>query len=69
MFFFFSKKKKGKYRSGEQIINIRRFDSKLTVITSKQRPRKLKMYGSDGRTHMFLLKVVYQSFLCMCCCF
>lgn len=29
----------------------------LHVITSKQRPRKLTIHGSDGAEYMFLLKV------------
>lgn len=31
-------------------------NSSLQVITSKQRPRKLQIIGSNGKEYMFLLK-------------
>jgi serine/threonine-protein kinase mTOR len=47
----------GTYKAGsENTVNISRFDKQLRVITSKQRPRKLKLYGSDGLEYPFLLK-------------
>eukprot|EP01080_Neovahlkampfia_damariscottae_P002252 gene2252-2426_t len=47
----------GTYRPGsDQIIKIHGFSPQLKVLTSKQRPRKLKIYGSDGIEYSFLLK-------------
>ncbi|KAI9272821.1 armadillo-type protein [Phascolomyces articulosus] len=46
----------GYYRSGEPIVRIARFNTSLTVIPSKQRPRKLTIVGSDGKDYMYLLK-------------
>ncbi|KAK9463121.1 armadillo-type protein [Lipomyces oligophaga] len=46
----------GTYQSGKAIIRIMRIDPTLTVITSKQRPRKLIIYGSDGKEYQFVLK-------------
>ncbi|XP_004346781.2 TOR pathway phosphatidylinositol 3-kinase TorA [Capsaspora owczarzaki ATCC 30864] len=46
----------GTYRPGEPINRIRAFGPQLTVITSKQRPRKLAIQGSDGRDCTYLLK-------------
>ncbi|CAK7565397.1 MAG: phosphatidylinositol kinase-related protein kinase tor1 [Sporothrix epigloea] len=46
----------GKYRSGQPVIRIMSFETTITVISSKQRPRKLNMNGSDGAGHTFLLK-------------
>ena len=46
----------GTYRAGQPIVKIQSFAPSLTVITSKQRPRKMTLNGSDGRTYMFLLK-------------
>ena len=37
-------------------VNIERFEPKLEVISSKQRPRKITMRGSDGNDYVFLLK-------------
>ncbi|GMR53581.1 hypothetical protein PMAYCL1PPCAC_23776, partial [Pristionchus mayeri] len=37
-------------------ITIYSFSSHLQVITSKQRPRKMSMRGSDGKEYFFLLK-------------
>ena len=41
---------------GEPVVTIAAFAPQLTVITSKQRPRKLTIHGSDGAEYMFLLK-------------
>lgn len=46
----------GTYRAGEDLVTIEAFNSTLTVIPSKQRPRKLTIKGSDGRNWEFLLK-------------
>ena len=46
----------GTYESGKPIIRIQSFTTKLTVIPSKQRPRKLALKGSDGRDYAYLLK-------------
>ncbi|KAL6771425.1 TOR1 [Auxenochlorella protothecoides x Auxenochlorella symbiontica] len=46
----------GTYIVGEAMVTIGSFRSQLHVITSKQRPRKLTILGSDGAEYMFLLK-------------
>jgi len=46
----------GTYRSGHPVVRIMSFETTLSVITSKQRPRKLIMNGSDGVPYTFLLK-------------
>ncbi|KAI8628398.1 TOR kinase [Xylariaceae sp. FL1651] len=46
----------GTYRSGAPIVRILSFETTFSVINSKQRPRKLNMTGSDGKTYAFLLK-------------
>ncbi|KAI9026899.1 armadillo-type protein [Hyaloraphidium curvatum] len=46
----------GTYKSNEPIVRIASFAPTLTVITSKQRPRKLTIKGSDGKDYQFLLK-------------
>ncbi|GAB1316207.1 phosphatidylinositol kinase-related protein kinase tor1 [Madurella fahalii] len=46
----------GTYRSGQEIVRIMAFDGTFNVISSKQRPRKLDIVGSDGKTYTFLLK-------------
>lgn len=46
----------GTYIVGEPLVTISSFAPQLTVITSKQRPRKLSIYGSDGAEYVFLLK-------------
>ncbi|OJT05171.1 Phosphatidylinositol 3-kinase tor1 [Trametes pubescens] len=46
----------GTYQSGKPLIKICSFAPKLTVISSKQRPRKLSIKGSDGHEHQFALK-------------
>lgn len=38
------------------VVTIASFSPQLVVITSKQRPRKLTMHGSDGEDYAFLLK-------------
>ncbi|KAJ9142387.1 Phosphatidylinositol 3-kinase tor2 [Pleurostoma richardsiae] len=46
----------GTYRSGSPIVRIMSFDTTFSVISSKQRPRKLNINGSDGVSYTFLLK-------------
>ncbi|KAF2178863.1 hypothetical protein K469DRAFT_731449 [Zopfia rhizophila CBS 207.26] len=46
----------GTYQVGKPVIRIASFDPVSTVIQSKQRPRKLEMRGSDGKTHTHILK-------------
>jgi FKBP12-rapamycin complex-associated protein len=52
----------GTYRAGASIVKIKAFNPTLTVISSKQRPRKLIIHGSDGADYMFLLKGNYLFF-------
>ena len=46
----------GTYQSGKPVIKINSFAPKLTVISSKQRPRQLSVKGSDGVDYQFALK-------------
>ncbi|XP_006461830.1 hypothetical protein AGABI2DRAFT_151451 [Agaricus bisporus var. bisporus H97] len=46
----------GTYLSGRPIIRIHSFTTKLTVITSKKRPRRLCLKGDDGRDYQYILK-------------
>ncbi|XP_054720357.1 serine/threonine-protein kinase mTOR-like [Uloborus diversus] len=46
----------GTYYPNQPIIQIAHVESSLQVITSKQRPRKLSIKGSNGKDFMFLLK-------------
>ncbi|KAF9172143.1 phosphatidylinositol kinase- protein kinase tor1 [Mortierella sp. AD011] len=46
----------GTYKSGEPVIRISSFNHVLTVLNTKQKPRKLTVNGSDGREYAFLLK-------------
>ena len=46
----------GSYNPSLPVVRIAKVDSQLHVITSKQRPRKLCIKGSDGKDYMFLLK-------------
>jgi len=46
----------GTYRSGKPVIRITRFFPKLSVLASKQRPRRLSIMGSNGVEYQFLLK-------------
>ncbi|CAJ0573056.1 unnamed protein product, partial [Mesorhabditis spiculigera] len=43
-------------QTDEDIVRISYVDTLLTVISSKQKPRKMQMRGSNGRDYMFLLK-------------
>jgi serine/threonine-protein kinase mTOR len=51
----------GTYRSGKPVIRITRFFPKLSVLASKQRPRRLSIMGSNGVEYQFLLKGQYRS--------
>ncbi|KAG9313026.1 phosphatidylinositol 3-kinase [Chiua virens] len=46
----------GTYQSGKEVIKIASFATKLTVIASKQRPRRLSLKGDDGKDYMYGLK-------------
>lgn len=46
----------GTYRADGPVVTIQSFAHQLTVMTSKQRPRKLTIHGSDGDDYAFLLK-------------
>ncbi|KAJ8485116.1 hypothetical protein OPV22_017601 [Ensete ventricosum] len=46
----------GTYRADAPLVTIATFAPQLIVITSKQRPRKLTIHGSDGDDYAFLLK-------------
>ncbi|KPP56129.1 hypothetical protein Z043_126318, partial [Scleropages formosus] len=46
----------GTYDPNQSIIRIQSIAASLQVITSKQRPRKLTIMGSNGHEFMFLLK-------------
>lgn len=46
----------GMYKPGYPVVKIRGFENSLTVIKSKQQPRKLVIYGSEGKEYNFLLK-------------
>ncbi|KAJ7667024.1 phosphatidylinositol 3-kinase [Mycena rosella] len=46
----------GTYQSGREVIYIANFAPRLTVVSSKQRPRRMALKGSDGRDYQYLLK-------------
>ena len=46
----------GAYQSGKPVVRIQSFDPVATVISSKQRPRKLALRGSDGQRYEYALK-------------
>ncbi|KAK5740672.1 phosphatidylinositol kinase-related protein kinase tor1 [Elasticomyces elasticus] len=46
----------GTYQSGKPVVRIQSFDPVATVISSKQRPRKLSARGSDGLRYEHILK-------------
>lgn len=46
----------GTYRAGKPVIKISKFSSRLSVISSKQRPRRLSIVGSDGTEYQFGIK-------------
>ncbi|CAK5264818.1 unnamed protein product [Mycena citricolor] len=46
----------GTYQSGREIVYISSFAPRLTVINSKQRPRRMHLTGSDGVDYHYILK-------------
>jgi FKBP12-rapamycin complex-associated protein len=46
----------GQYRPGHPIVGIRSVSQHMPIISSKQKPRKCTMEGSDGRVYSYLLK-------------
>jgi FKBP12-rapamycin complex-associated protein len=46
----------GTYHPGQPVIRISKFAPIFDVLSSKQRPRKCRITGSDGREYPFLLK-------------
>ncbi|CCK71085.1 phosphatidylinositol kinase family protein KNAG_0G00270 [Huiozyma naganishii CBS 8797] len=46
----------GTYAVGKELVTISRFEPKFTVISSKQRPRKFTIKGSDGKNYQYALK-------------
>ncbi|KAH0787702.1 PIKK family atypical protein kinase [Histomonas meleagridis] len=46
----------GMYAFNEQLITIQSFKKTLHLIKSKQRPRKMGIYGNNGQKYTFLLK-------------
>ncbi|CUM64043.1 uncharacterized protein PRCAT00001631001 [Priceomyces carsonii] len=46
----------GTYEAGKPVVKIAKFDPTISVISSKQRPRKLSCKGSDGKDYLYLLK-------------
>jgi FKBP12-rapamycin complex-associated protein len=46
----------GTYHASKPVEPIARFSRTLKVIASKQRPRKLTLYGSDAHVYSYLLK-------------
>lgn len=46
----------GSYSVGKPIIRISYFDPVFSVISSKQRPRKFTIRGSDGKDYQYVLK-------------
>ncbi|OAF69217.1 Target of rapamycin [Intoshia linei] len=46
----------GTYNSSNKIVRICKIYNDISIINSKQRPRKICMLGSDGKDYSFLLK-------------
>lgn len=46
----------GSYVPGQPVVTIVQFCNVMSVMASKQRPRKLRIKGSDGKLYAFLLK-------------
>ena len=46
----------GLYKPNKPLIKIAGFAATLQVLTSKQHPRRMLIYGSDGKEYTFLLK-------------
>ncbi|KAJ6236572.1 serine/threonine-protein kinase mtor [Anaeramoeba flamelloides] len=46
----------GTYVANKEIVKISKFSKKFEIISSKQRPRKVKIFGNNGLVYQFLLK-------------
>ncbi|CEP63160.1 phosphatidylinositol kinase-related protein kinase TOR1 LALA0_S07e03752g [Lachancea lanzarotensis] len=46
----------GAYQAGKPVVHISYFEPILYVISSKQKPRRLSVRGSDGKDYQYLLK-------------
>lgn len=46
----------GTYQAGKPVVSIVKFDPTFSVISSKQRPRKVSCRGSDGKDYTYVLK-------------
>ncbi|EEC46831.1 predicted protein [Phaeodactylum tricornutum CCAP 1055/1] len=46
----------GSYRVDGSYVRIQKFVQRVSIINSKQRPRKVTLRGSDGKHYVFLLK-------------
>lgn len=46
----------GTYAPGSRNVKISGFGNELIILQSKQRPRKLTVYGDDQKEYNFLLK-------------
>ena len=46
----------GTYHVGKPVVRIQSFDPVATVISSKQRPRKLALRGTDGQKYEYVVK-------------
>lgn len=46
----------GTYGPGKPVVKIGRFETTFTVISSKQRPRRLSIHASDGKEYQYILK-------------
>jgi FKBP12-rapamycin complex-associated protein len=46
----------GTYIPNKEIIRISKIERDLVVLQSKQKPRQMKIIGSDGNSYLFLLK-------------
>jgi FKBP12-rapamycin complex-associated protein len=46
----------GTYHAGHPVTRIASFTTKLTVIASKQRPRRVSLTGDDGKIYEYVLK-------------
>ena len=46
----------GTYTAYGRVVSISGFSPTVDVIQSKQRPRRMEIYGSDGEEYGFLLK-------------
>jgi FKBP12-rapamycin complex-associated protein len=46
----------GTYAANGSFVRIQKFGPTVHIIRSKQRPRKIRIYGQDGNAYVFLLK-------------